>query len=58
MAECIQSSFEFGRNAAARVERRAEMARTQVAIIHWQLLKVGAQIRITAGRVWVSMASS
>jgi hypothetical protein len=35
-----------------------EMARAQVATIRLQLLKVGAQIRITARKVWVSMASS
>lgn len=35
-----------------------EMARAQAATIRLRLLKIGAQIRITARKVWVSMASS
>ena len=35
-----------------------EMARAQVQTIRLRLLKIGARIRITARKVWVSMASS
>jgi hypothetical protein len=35
-----------------------ELARAQATTIRLRLLKVGAQIRITARKVWVSMASS
>jgi hypothetical protein len=35
-----------------------ELARAQVATIWVRLLKIGARIRITARKVWVSMASS
>lgn len=35
-----------------------EMARAQATTIRLQLLKIGAPIRITARKVWVSMASS
>ena len=35
-----------------------ELARAQATTIRLRLLKIGAQIRITARKVWVSMASS
>jgi len=35
-----------------------ELAQAQVATIRIQLFKIGAQIRVTARKVWVSMASS
>jgi hypothetical protein len=35
-----------------------EMAQAQVSTIRTKLLKIGAQIRVSARRVWVSMASS
>jgi Transposase DDE domain group 1 len=35
-----------------------EMARAQAGTIRLKLLKIGAQIRITARKVWLSMASS
>src|SRR4051812_20220381 len=35
-----------------------EMAHAQVATIRLGLLKIGAQIRITARKIWVAMASS
>src|SRR3954452_1899592 len=35
-----------------------EMAHAQVATIRLRLLKIGAQIRITARKIWVAMASS
>jgi len=35
-----------------------ELARAQATTIRLQLLKIGAQIRITARRVWLSLASS
>ena len=35
-----------------------EMARAQTGTIRLKLLKLGAQIRITSRKVWVSMASS
>ena len=34
-----------------------EMARSQCQTIRLKLLKVGAQIRITARKIWISMAS-
>lgn len=34
-----------------------ELARAQVATIRLKLLKIGAQVRVTTRRVWVSMAS-
>ena len=34
-----------------------ELAEAQVATIRTKLLKIGAQIRVTARKVWVSMAS-
>jgi L-rhamnose isomerase len=34
------------------------MARAQAGTIRLKLLKIGAQIRITARKVWISMASS
>ena len=33
-------------------------ARSQSETIRWQLLRIGAQVRITARKVWVSFASS
>jgi len=35
-----------------------ELAQAQVATIRVQLFKIGAQVRVTARKVWVSMASS
>jgi hypothetical protein len=35
-----------------------EMARAQAGTIRLKLLKIGAQIRITARKIWISMASS
>ena len=35
-----------------------ELAQAQVATIRTKLLKIGAQIRITVRKVWISMASS
>jgi hypothetical protein len=35
-----------------------ELAKAQVATIRTKLLKIGAQIRVTVRKVWVSMASS
>ena len=34
------------------------MAQAQVSTIRTKLLKIGAQIRVTVRKVWVSMASS
>jgi len=34
------------------------VAQAQVATIRTKLLKIGAQIRITVRKVWISMASS
>jgi Transposase DDE domain group 1 len=38
--------------------RATELAQAQVSTIRTKLLKVGAQIRVTVRKVWVSMASS
>jgi Transposase DDE domain group 1 len=38
--------------------KATEMARAQAGTIRLKLLKIGAQIRITARKVWISMASS
>jgi hypothetical protein len=38
--------------------RATELAQAQVSTIRTKLLKIGAQIRVTARKVWVSMASS
>jgi hypothetical protein len=38
--------------------KATELAQAQVATIRTKLLKIGAQIRITVRKVWVSMASS
>src|SRR4051795_3741165 len=38
--------------------KTTELAEAQVSTIRTKLLKIGAQIRVTARRVWVSMASS
>jgi hypothetical protein len=38
--------------------RATELARAQVSTIRTKLLKIGAQIRVTVRKVWVSMASS
>lgn len=35
-----------------------ELAQAQVSTIRLKLLKIGAQIRVTVRKVWVSMASS
>ena len=35
-----------------------ELAEAQVSTIRTKLLKIGAQIRVTVRKVWVSMASS
>ena len=35
-----------------------ELAQAQVSTIRTKLLKIGAQIRVTVRKVWVSMASS
>ena len=33
-----------------------ELARAQCATLRWKLLKIGAQIRVTVRRVWISLA--
>src|ERR1700728_52988 len=38
--------------------RATELAQAQVSTIRTRLLKIGAQIRVTVRKVWVSMASS
>ena len=38
--------------------KATELAEAQVATIRTKLLKIGAQIRVTVRKVWVSMASS
>lgn len=38
--------------------RATELAEAQVSTIRTKLLKIGAQIRVTVRKVWVSMASS
>jgi hypothetical protein len=38
--------------------KATELARAQVSTIRTKLLKIGAQIRVTVRKVWVSMASS
>src|SRR3954454_13189537 len=38
--------------------KTTELAEAQVSTIRTKLLKIGAQIRVTARKVWVSMASS
>jgi hypothetical protein len=38
--------------------KATELAQAQVSTIRTKLLKIGAQIRVTVRRVWVSMASS
>lgn len=38
--------------------RATELAAAQVSTIREKLLKIGAQIRVTVRKVWVSMASS
>jgi DDE family transposase len=38
--------------------KATELAQAQVSTIRTKLLKIGAQIRVTARKVWVSMASS
>jgi hypothetical protein len=38
--------------------KATELARAQVATIRTRLLKIGAQVRVTVRKVWVSMASS
>ena len=38
--------------------KATELAQAQMATIRTKLLKIGAQIRITVRKVWISMASS
>ena len=38
--------------------RTTELAQAQVSTIRTKLLKIGAQVRVTARKVWISMASS
>ena len=38
--------------------KATELAQAQVSTIRTRLLKIGAQVRVTARKVWVSMASS
>jgi hypothetical protein len=38
--------------------KATELAQAQVSTIRTKLLKIGAQIRVTARKVWVSMASA
>ena len=38
--------------------KETELAEAQVSTIRTKLLKIGAQIRVTVRKVWVSMASS
>ena len=38
--------------------KATELAQAQVSTIRLKLLKIGAQIRISVRKVWVSMASS
>jgi Transposase DDE domain group 1 len=38
--------------------KATEFAQAQVATIRTKLLKIGAQVRVTARKVWISMASS
>jgi hypothetical protein len=38
--------------------KATELATAQVSTIRTKLLKIGAQIRVTARKIWVSMASS
>jgi hypothetical protein len=38
--------------------RGTELARAQATTIRLRLLKIGARIRITARKVWLSLASS
>ena len=37
---------------------KAELARAQATMIRLRLLQIGAQVRLTARRVWVQMAGS
>src|SRR3954465_7165359 len=46
------------RSAPPRAKRHRDGARTSGATIRLRLLKIGAQIRITARKIWVAMASS
>ena len=38
--------------------KATELAEAQVSTIRTKLLKIGARIRVTVRRVWISMASS
>jgi hypothetical protein len=38
--------------------KATELAQAQVSTIRTKLLKIGAQVRVTVRKVWVSMASS
>jgi hypothetical protein len=37
--------------------KATEFAQAQVATIRTKLLKIGAQVRVTVRKVWISMAS-
>jgi len=38
--------------------KATELAQAQVSTIRTKLLKIGAQVRVTVRKVWISMASS
>jgi len=38
--------------------KATELAHAQVSTIRTKLLKIGAQVRVTVRKVWISMASS
>jgi hypothetical protein len=38
--------------------KATDLAQAQVSTIRTKLLKIGAQVRITVRRIWISMASS
>ena len=38
--------------------KATELAKAQVSTIRTKLLKIGARVRVTVRKVWVSMASS
>jgi hypothetical protein len=40
-----------------RLKRRMKLARAQCTTIRPRLLKIGARMRITARKVWISLAS-
>jgi hypothetical protein len=46
-------------NGLRRIGLKAtELAEAQVSTIRAKILKIGAQIRVTARKVWISMSSS